>query len=187
MHMITIIFVAFGLAMDAFAVSITSGITIRHLRINHALKIAIFFGSFQAVMPVVGWLAGLSLRDFISDVDHWIAFGLLSFVGCKMIYEAIRTEAGEKEIDPLNLYVLLMLSVATSIDALAIGVSFAFLKISIVTPVIVIGIVTFLLSYLGTFVGNRLGHFFEKKIEIVGGLILIGIGMKILVEHLMNS
>jgi putative Mn2+ efflux pump MntP len=184
MDIITIISVAFGLAMDAFAVSITSGITIRHLRINHALRIAIFFGSFQAIMPVIGWLAGLSLRDFISGVDHWIAFGLLSFIGCKMIYEAISIEAGEKGINPLNFYVLLMLSVATSIDALAVGVSFAFLKISIATPIIAIGIVTFLLSYLGTFVGNRVGHFFEKKIEILGGLILIGIGVKIVVEHL---
>ena len=183
--MITIIFVAFGLAMDCFAISITSGITIRHLRINYALKIAIFFGSFQAVMPAIGWLAGLSLRDFISDVDHWIAFGLLGFIGCKMIYEAIKIEAGEKEISPLNFYLLLMLSVATSIDALAVGVSFAFLKISIVSPIIVIGIVTFLVSFLGVFIGNRFGHFFEKKIEIVGGIILIGIGIKILVEHLL--
>jgi len=170
--------------MDAFAVSITSGITIRHLRINHALRIAVFFGSFQAVMPVIGWLVGLSLRDFIAGVDHWIAFGLLSFVGSKMIYGAMKMEASENGIDPLNLYVLLMLSVATSIDALAVGVSFAFLKISIVTPIIVIGVVTFALSYLGTYVGNRLGHFFERKIEILGGLILIGIGTKILLEHL---
>jgi len=170
--------------MDAFAVSITSGLTIKHLRINNALKIAIFFGSFQAVMPVIGWLAGLSLRDFIADVDHWIAFGLLSFIGCKMIYESIKIKSSEKEINPLNVYVLLMLSIATSIDALAIGVSFAFLKISIATPIIVIGAVTFLLSFLGVFVGNRFGHFFESKIEIVGGFILIGIGIKILIEHL---
>ena len=184
MDMITIVFVAFGLAMDAFAVSITSGLTIRHLRINHALRIALFFGSFQAVMPIIGWLAGLSLRDFISDIDHWIAFGLLSFIGLKMIYEAITMKEGDKAISPLNSSVLLMLSIATSIDALAVGVSFAFLKISIATPVIVIGIVTFLLSFLGIFIGNRLGHFFEKKIEILGGLTLIGIGIKILVEHL---
>ena len=185
MDMITITFVAFGLAMDAFAVSVSSGITIRSLKIDQALRIALFFGSFQAIMPVIGWLAGLSLRDYISDFDHWIAFGLLSFIGCKMIYEAFEMEAEHKEVNPLNVYVLLMLSVATSIDALAVGVSFAFLKISIATPVLVIGIVTFLLSYLGVSVGNRLGHFFEKKIEILGGLILIGIGVKILVDHLM--
>lgn len=184
MDMITVTCVAFGLAMDAFAASVSSGITIRHLKIDHALRIALFFGSFQAIMPVIGWLAGLSLRDFISDIDHWIAFGLLSFIGCKMIYEAFGMETGQREVNPLNIYVLLMLSVATSIDALAVGVSFAFLKISIATPVLVIGIVTFLLSYLGVFVGNRLGHFFEKQIEVLGGLVLIGIGIKILIGHL---
>ena len=182
MDMITITFVAFGLAMDAFAVSVTSGITIKHLKIDQALRIALFFGSFQAIMPVIGWLAGLSMRGFISDIDHWIAFGLLSFIGCKMIYEALTMEIDQKQVK-LSLYVLLMLSIATSIDALAVGVSFAFLKISIITPVLVIGIVTFLLSYLGTFIGNRLGHFFERKIEILGGLMLIGIGVKILIGH----
>jgi putative Mn2+ efflux pump MntP len=184
MDIITIIAIAFGLAMDAFAVSITSGITINRLKINHALKIALFFGLFQAIMPLVGWLAGLSLRGFIAEIDHWIAFGLLSFIGCKMIYESIAVQSSEKQINPLNIYVLLMLSVATSIDALAVGVSFAFLKISIVTPVMVIGTITFVLSFLGVFVGNRIGHFFENKIEIAGGLVLIGIGVKILIEHL---
>ena len=184
MEMITVIAIAFGLAMDAFAVSLTSGIAIRHLRIKHALKLAIFFGSFQAIMPLIGWLAGLSLKDFISGVDHWIAFGLLSLIGCKMIYESFKIEPAVRAINPLNVYVLLILSVATSIDALAIGVSFAFLRISIATPIIVIGVVTFLLSFLGTFVGNRFGHFFEKKIEILGGFILIGIGIRILVQHL---
>ncbi|MBW2652600.1 MAG: manganese efflux pump [Deltaproteobacteria bacterium] len=184
MDAITIIAIAFGLAMDAFAVSITSGITIKNLKINNALKIALFFGLFQAIMPVIGWLAGLSLKDFISEIDHWIAFGLLSFIGCKMIYESITVQSNEKQIDPLNVYVLLMLSVATSIDALAVGVSFAFLKVSIVTPVIIIGTVTFLLSYLGVYIGDRIGHFFENKIEIAGGLLLIGIGLKILIESL---
>lgn len=184
MQFITILFVAFGLALDAFAVSITSGIAIKHLRIEHALRIAIFFGSFQAAMPIIGWLAGISLKDLISGVDHWIAFGLLSLIGCKMIYESMKMKPDRVEIDPLSIYVLLILSVATSIDALAVGVSFAFLKIAIISPVIVIGIITFLLSFLGVFVGNRLGHFFEQKIELVGGLILIGMGIKILVEHL---
>ncbi len=170
--------------MDAFAVSITSGITIKRLHINHALKIALFFGLFQAFMPIIGWLAGLSLRDYISAIDHWIAFGLLSFIGCKMIYESITVQSNKKEINPLNVYVLLVLSVATSIDALAVGISFAFLKVSIVTPVIIIGTVTFLLSYLGVYIGDRIGHFFENKIEIAGGILLIGIGIKILVEGL---
>ena len=170
--------------MDAFAVSITSGITIKNLKINHALKIAIFFGSFQAFMPLIGWLAGFSLRDFISSIDHWIAFGLLSLIGSKMIYESVKMESSKGESNPLNIYILLILSVATSIDALAVGISFSFLNISIVLPVIVIGTITFLLSFLGVFIGNRSGPMFEGKIEIVGGLILIGIGIKILVEHL---
>jgi len=179
-----VIFIAFGLAMDAFAVSITNGFSIRNLRISNALRISAFFGTFQAVMPLIGWLIGLSLRDFISGFDHWIAFGLLSLIGCRMIYESTKMESREKVVNPLNVYVLLMLSVATSVDALAVGMSFAFLKIFIVTPIVIIGTVTFLLSFLGVFVGNRFGHFFEKKIEIAGGLILIGIGVRILVRHL---
>jgi putative Mn2+ efflux pump MntP len=184
MSLITIIFVAFGLAMDAFAVSIASGFAIKNLKLNKALKIAFSFGLFQAFMPLLGWLAGLSLRNFISEIDHWIAFGLLSLIGIRMIYESLKLEAKAKEIDPLNPYVLLVLSIATSIDALAVGLTFAFLKVVIVTPVVIIGAVTFLLSLLGILIGNKLGHFFEKKIEFIGGLILIAIGIKILIEHL---
>jgi len=184
MDILNITVIALGLAMDAFAVSITSGLTIKNLKIKYAFRIALFFGLFQAFMPLIGWLAGLSLKDFISGFDHWIAFWLLCFIGCKMIYESIKIESSEREINPLNVYVLLVLSVATSIDALAVGISFAFLMISIVTPIIVIGIVTFLLSFIGVFIGNRVGHFFEGKIESIGGLILIGIGIKILIEHL---
>jgi len=184
MDIISIIFIAFGLAMDAFAVSITSGLTIKQLRINDALKIAIFFGSFQAIMPLIGWSAGLSFRDFISGIDHWIAFGLLSLIGCKMIYESSKMEVNSKKIDPLNVYVLLMLSIATSIDALAVGLSLSFLNVSIALPAIIIGVVTFLLSIFGVYLGNRFGHYFERKIEIIGGLILIGIGIRILINHL---
>lgn len=183
MDLVTVFVVAFGLAMDAFAVSIASGLTVKGLRINHALRMAAFFGGFQAFMPVIGWLAGLTLAGFISGVDHWIAFGLLLFIGCKMIYGAIRLEASERHGDSLSLYALLLLSVATSIDALAVGLSFAFLGIAIATPVIVIGAVTFSLSFIGASAGNKLGHLFENKIEIVGGLVLIGIGLKILIEH----
>jgi len=170
--------------MDAFAVSITSGITIRYLRIKHALKIALFFGFFQAIMPVIGWLSGISLRNIISGVDHWVAFGLLSVIGCKMIYESFKLQSKEEKIDPQKIYVLFILSIATSIDALAVGLSLSFLKVAIILPAIIIGIVTFLLSFLGVYVGNKAGHFFERKIEVIGGLILIGIGIKILVEHL---
>jgi len=184
MDFLTITFIATGLAMDCFAVSITSGIAIKNLRINYALQIALFFGSFQAIMPVIGWFAGRGLRDFISGVDHWVAFGLLGLIGLKMIYESTKLESDKKEINPLNIYVLSMLSIATSIDALAVGVSFAFLKISLVTSIVIIGTITFILSFIGVFVGNRTGHFFENKIELAGGLILIGIGTKILLEHL---
>jgi len=184
MDIISIIFIAFGLAMDAFAVSITSGLTIKHLKINDALKIAIFFGSFQAIMPLIGWSAGLGFRNFISGIDHWIAFGLLCIIGCKMIYESSKMEVNNKKIDPLNVYVLLMLSIATSIDALAVGLSLSFLNVSIALPVIIIGVITFLLSIFGVYFGNRFGHYFERKIEIIGGLILIGIGIRILITHL---
>jgi len=135
-------------------------------------------------MPLIGWSAGLSFRDFISGIDHWIAFGLLSLIGCKMIYESSKMEVNSKKIDPLNVYVLLMLSIATSIDALAVGLSLSFLNVSIALPAIIIGVVTFLLSIFGVYLGNRFGHYFERKIEIIGGLILIGIGIRILINHL---
>jgi putative Mn2+ efflux pump MntP len=184
MNLFEFVFVAVGLAMDSFAVSVTSGATTKNLRINGALKMAMLFGLFQAGMPIIGWLAGLGAIEFISGVDHWIAFGLLGLIGCRMIYESFKIEPKKEEINYLSVYVLLMLSVATSIDALAVGLSFAFLRIFIAIPIIVIGIVTFVLSFLGVFAGNRFGNFFGKRIETVGGLILIGIGIKILFEHL---
>jgi putative Mn2+ efflux pump MntP len=184
MNIISIIFIAFGLAMDAFAVSITSGLTIKSLKINNALKIGTFFGLFQAIMPIIGWLAGLSFREIISDVDHWIAFGLLIVIGCKMIYESSKMEVNNNKINPLNVYLLLILSIATSIDALAIGLTLSFLKVSIILPAIIIGATTFSLSVIGVYFGNKFGHYFERKIEMVGGFILIGIGIKILIEHL---
>jgi putative Mn2+ efflux pump MntP len=184
MNFLSILLIATGLAMDAFAVSITSGITIRHLRIKHALKIALFFGFFQAIMPIIGWLSGISLRNIISGFDHWIAFGLLSIIGCKMIYESFKLKLNEEKIDSQNIYILFILSIATSIDALAVGLSLSFLKVAIILPAIIIGVVTFLLSFFGVYVGNKVGHFFERKIEMIAGLVLIGIGIKILVEHL---
>ena len=184
MDFATIIGIAVGLAMDAFAVSVTSGLVIKRLRLAHALRIGLAFGGFQAVMPVMGWGVGCRLKHLISAVDHWIAFGLLGLIGCRMIYEALRKGDDDRRIDPLNPSVLLMLSITTSIDALAVGMGFAFLEVAIVTPVLVIGIVTFVLSFVGVYVGDRFGHFFEKKVEIVGGMILIGIGTKILIEHL---
>lgn len=187
MDIITTVLIAFGLAADAFAVSITSGIKIKRLRIKNALMIATFFGFFQAIMPLVGWLVGRGLKGLISEVDHWVAFGLLGFVGCRMIYESIHSGTTRKELNPLNVYVLLTLSVATSIDALVVGISFAFLQKYIATLVISIGLVTFILSFIGVFVGNLFENWFNNKIEIMGGLILIYIGAKILLDHLLQS
>lgn len=172
--------------MDAFAVSVASGVTIKNLRIHHALRIAVAFGLFQAVMPVIGWLAGITLQDYVSGFDHWVAFVLLGFIGGKMIYEATRIEEAEEPANPLNYYVLFVLALATSIDALAVGITFAMLGTAIVTPIIVIGSVTFVLCLAGVYIGDVFGHFFEKKIEILGGLVLIGIGLKILLQHLLS-
>jgi len=185
MHIVSILLIALGLAMDAFAVSIANGLTVRDIKGKEALRIAAFFGGFQALMPLVGWWAGRGFRDLVSGIDHWLAFFLLGFIGLKMIYESFRMGSCEDEGGKALTYrTLVVLAVATSIDAFAVGISFAFLAISILTPVIVIGIVTFVLSLLGVFIGKKCGHFFEKKIEIAGGLILIGIGTKILLEHL---
>ncbi len=185
MRLVTIIFIALALAMDAFAVSIASGITIKHLKIKHAFTIAIWFGLFQAIMPLLGWLGGIKLKTFMGGADYWIAFGLLVFIGCKMIYEAFKMEEVEKKTNPLEVYVLFILSVATSIDALAAGISFAILDVAIITPIIIIGAITFVMSFAGVWIGDKFGHFFEKKIEIAGGLILIGIGIKILLQNIL--
>ena len=184
MQILTIIVIAVGLAMDAFVVSIVSGGAYKQLRVKHALRLAIFFGGFQALMPIIGYLAGLSVRDYIQNYDHWVAFGILSAVGGKMIYESLKIESVEKNMDPSNIFVLLTLSVATSIDALAIGITLSLITNSIITAVIIIGLVTFILSYLGIIIGKKFGHFFENKIEALGGIILISLGLKILYEHL---
>jgi len=180
----TTVLLALGLAADAFAVSLSSGLTIRHMKINKALKIALFFGGFQALMPLIGWLLGLSFRSFISSIDHWVAFGLLSFIGGRMIYEATQEEICDEKFNPLDIYTLLTLSVATSIDALAVGLGFSVLKTSILAAVTVIGFITFFLCFIGVFLGHKFGDLFQKKIEILGGSILIIIGTKILIEHL---
>ncbi|MBP7053204.1 MAG: manganese efflux pump [Phycisphaerae bacterium] len=186
MHLATVLLIAVGLAMDAFAVSIVSGSVYKDLHVKHALRMALFFGGFQAVMPLIGFLAGLTLKSYICACDHWIAFALLSFVGGKMVYEAFRIEAVEKNRDPSDLAVLLALSVATSIDALAVGITLSLLTTSILLAVTIIGVVTFGLSYAGVYIGKRFGHFFESRIEVLGGLILIAIGVKILLGHLLT-
>lgn len=170
--------------MDAFAVSIVSGGKYKQLHVKHALRMAAFFGGFQAIMPLIGSLAGLGLKQYITACDHWIAFGLLIAVGGKMIYESFQIKSVEDNPDPSSIFDLLILSVATSIDALAIGVTLSLITSSIALAVVIIGMITFALSYLGVLIGKRFGHFFENKIEILGGLILIAIGIKIVVEHL---
>ncbi len=182
-----LVLLAVGLAMDTFAVSIASGIAYKNFRFHHALRMAAAFGFFQAVMPVIGWLLGRSLQHWMAGIDHWIAFALLSFVGGKMIYEALRIEKAEEPTNPFGASVLLVLALATSIDALIVGVTFAVLQTAIVGPVVVIGSVTFALSLAGVYVGEAFGHFFEKKIEVLGGLVLIGMGLKIIIQHLFFS
>ena len=184
MDAFTIVLIAIGLAMDAFAVSIAKGITVKNNRHKSAILLSTFFGGFQMLMPLIGWVAGIGLKDLIVGIDHWIAFGLLSFIGVKMLHESTKDRDTGKE-DGVKLSSILILAVATSIDALMVGFSFAFLGTSILLPISTIGTVTFLLSFVGFFFGSRLGKVFGKKIEIVGGIILIAIGVRILVEHLL--
>ncbi len=171
--------------MDAFAVSIATGLsTNAQQRRKNALITASFFGGFQMIMPLIGWAVGLNFRELIVGVDHWIAFGLLAFIGAKMIFDSTKKEQDGKN-GALRLSSLLTLSVATSIDALMVGLSFAFLQTSIILPIIVIGVVTFTLSFIGFIFGYSLGQVFESRIKIVGGIILILIGLKILLDHLL--
>lgn len=170
--------------MDALSVSVTNGCIIKELKPRHAFRIAFFFGFFQAMMPVIGWAMGSLFYSYIRSFDHWIAFGLLFFIGIKMIYESFKKDEEKKQKDCRHYPTLLILSLATSIDALAVGVSFALLDVQIIFPAAVIGIITFIVCLAGVFVGNRIGQFFENRLELAGGIILIGIGVKILVEHL---
>ncbi|MBN1501138.1 MAG: manganese efflux pump [Spirochaetes bacterium] len=188
MNLVNILFIAVGLSMDAFAVSVTNGIIIEKIKIRHALLIAVSFGVFQAVMPVIGWAGGLAFRRYIESVDHWIAFILLVYIGIKMILESRKTDPDDRKVcmekSCLNPRVLILMSIATSIDALAVGITFSILKVEILSPVIIIGLITFVICFSGIYLGKKVGHFFEKKVDIFGGLILILIGIKILLEHL---
>jgi len=175
--------VAVGLSLDAFAIAVSCGITIKPVRLRDALTIAVFFGWFQALMPVLGWLAGTGLRGFITGIDHWVAFVLLTAVGGKMIYESFPNPDSKPAADPRNFLILLMLAVATSIDALAVGIGLSFIKVAIIRPAIIIGAVTFGLSFLGVYIGIKVGRLLKRKVELAGGLILILIGIKILIEH----
>ena len=184
MQIITILGIALGLSMDAFAVSVTNGAMIADLKPRHTVRMSFFFGAFQFIMPVLGWAAGSTFSAYIAKFDHWIAFGLLSFIGGKMILESRHpAEDGSCKEDCRNLPTLVLLSLATSIDALAVGLSFAFLHVDIVAPSLMIGAVTFLVCLAGAAIGNKVGHLFENRFELVGGLVLIAIGVNILFEH----
>ena len=173
--------------MDAFAVSIATSTACKQFNIRHAVRMALFFGGFQAGMPLIGALAGITLKSIIISYDHWVAFGLLSAIGGKMIYDSFKRKSTQDHSGPENIRVLLILSVATSIDALVVGITLPLITSSVVVAVIIIGLVTFALSLLGYRLGQKMGHFFERRIEIIGGLILIAIGAKILLQHLFES
>jgi manganese efflux pump family protein len=179
-----IILIAFGLAMDCFAVSITAGATNKKITKSKTIEVAIFFGVFQALMPIIGWLLGFSVKEYIENIDHWIAFGIFLLIGGKMIYETFRKKEEKKILNIDNVWVIIALSIATSIDALIVGTSFVFLKVYIIKAIIIIGSITFFVSLLGIFVGKRYGYFWGNKAEWIGGIVLIGIGTKILLEHL---
>ena len=177
-----------GLAMDAFAVSVCKGLGMRRLNKKQALIIGLYFGGFQALMPLIGWLLGSQFQKYITSIDHWIAFILLGFIGGKMMIEAIREWNEEETVDvvdaPLDHKNMLVLAVATSIDALAVGITFAFLDTPIIEAITIIGITTMIISIIGVVVGNFFGSRYKSKAEFIGGLILILLGLKILLEHL---
>lgn len=177
--------IALGVSADAFAVALTKGLHMRRFHLRDALLIAVTFGVFQAVMPLIGWILGTQFARYITGIDHWIAFGLLLLVGGKMLWEAFRThEDTEDDYDRLSLRELLVLALATSIDALAVGITLAFVPGSITAAITLIGATTLVLAFLGVVIGRRVGARFGKPAEIAGGLILILIGTRIFLDHL---
>ncbi len=182
MGIIQLFFIGLGLSMDAFAVSICQGLKMKRLDFKQTVIIALFFGGFQGIMPFIGWLIGKNFETYITSFDHWIAFALLVIIGGKMIIESF--ESNDSCEVTSSLKDLILLAVATSIDALAVGITFAFLKMSILLPVLLIGIITFVFCIFGVIIGNKFGSHYKNKAEFLGGIILILIGLKILLEHL---
>ena len=183
MSLITLFITAVGLSMDAFAVSICKGLALKKINLKKACLVGLWFGGFQALMPLLGYLLGSQFKQYVETIDHWIAFVLLSLIGISMIKEALSKEE-EKADDSLSVRTMLLLAVATSIDALAVGVTYAFLQVNIIPAVSFIGIITFTLSAIGVKVGNVFGVKYKSKAELTGGIILILIGIRILTEHL---
>lgn len=184
MGLLGIIITAVGLSMDALAVAICKGACMRQGSWKESLLIALFFGAFQALMPLLGWALGSGFHQYISEYDHYIAFALLGFIGIKLIIEAVKGGEEALECKPLLLSELLMLSIATSIDAMAAGIAFSVLNINIWLAIVLIGLITCALSFLGTLVGCRFGARYQAKAQWVGGVVLVLLGVKILVEHL---
>jgi putative Mn2+ efflux pump MntP len=180
---IEIILLAIGLSMDAFAVAICKGLAMDKVSIKKVAIVGAWFGGFQALMPLIGFLLGVSFKDYIVAIDHWISFVLLGLIGFNMIKESLSKDEDE-ENSSLAFKLMLVLAVATSIDALAVGVTFAFLQVNVILAVIIIGITTFILSSIGVKIGNVFGARYKSKAEFAGGLILILLGVKILLEHL---
>lgn len=188
MSTLELILIAIGLAMDAFAVAVCRGLKMKKLNYAHGTVIALFFGGFQALMPFIGWVLGSRFEKYIVSVDHWIAFALLAFIGGRMIWEAVK-EDGEEECcscggEKLNLKELTVMAIATSIDALAIGITFAFLRVNIALSAGLIGVITFAISFIGVIIGHVFGSKLKNRAEIAGGVILVLIGTKILFDHL---
>lgn len=186
MGIVELLLIGIGLSMDAFAVAICKGLNMRKVNKVHCFMIALFFGGFQAIMPLIGWTLGNQFEQYITAIDHWIAFVLLAVIGGKMAIEALKEEEEVCKIDDgsLDIKELFILAVATSIDALAVGITFAFLQVNIIPAITIIGCTTFLLSALGVFIGNMFGCKYKSKAELAGGIILVLIGLKILLEHI---
>ena len=183
MGTLELVLIAIGLGMDAFAVSICKGISMSKMNWKKAIIIGLYFGIFQALMPVIGFTLGKTFENLVTSIDHWIAFGLLLIIGIKMIKDAFKEDEASIN-DSVGWKVMTILAIATSIDALAVGITFAFLKVNLLLAVLIIGIITFVLCVIGTKIGNAFGNKFENKAEILGGIVLILIGTKILLEHL---
>lgn len=185
MSLWSIVLIALGVSADAFAASIASGVKMRTLRYRYVAEIALTFAVFQMVMPLIGWALASQFSAFLAPFDHWVAFGLLGIIGLKMIWDAFHLDDDHTVEDGrVNFRQLLLLGLATSIDAAAIGVSLALLDVSIVQAVLIIGAITFIVAFLGVVLGQKIGSKFRKPAEIIGGLVLIGIGVRILVDHL---
>ncbi len=183
MGVLELLLLSVGLAMDAFAVSVCKGISMKKMNWKKAIIIGLYFGGFQALMPTIGYFLGAAFQSLITSIDHWIAFILLGIIGGGMIKESFGDDE-ENRNDDVSFKTMIVLAIATSIDALAIGITFAFLNVNLVSAISLIGIITFILSVFGTKIGNRFGDKYEKKAEFLGGVILVLLGIKILLEHL---